>query len=58
MKFALESEQWKNGVFTYAVQEGLKTNNADKNNDNEIRGLIKKHLVFLRITSWLKMNYV
>jgi len=37
MEFALESEQWKNGVFTYAVLEGLKTNNADKNNDNEIR---------------------
>ena len=37
MEFALESEQWKNGVFTYSVLEGLKTNNADKNNDNEIR---------------------
>ncbi|MBC8525559.1 MAG: hypothetical protein H8D22_01610 [Candidatus Cloacimonetes bacterium] len=37
MEFALESEQCKNSVFTYSVLEGLKSNNADKNSDNEIR---------------------
>jgi WD40 repeat protein/uncharacterized caspase-like protein len=32
-EFALESDQWKNGVFTYSVIEGLTTGVADKNKD-------------------------
>lgn len=35
-EFAFESSQWKNGVFTYAILEGLKTANADTNKDSGI----------------------
>lgn len=37
VEFALESEKWENGVFTYAVLEGLKTKNADKDKSGDIR---------------------
>ncbi|NNK82195.1 MAG: caspase family protein, partial [Flavobacteriaceae bacterium] len=33
LEFAYEGETWNNGVFTYALLEGLKTGNADLNND-------------------------
>jgi len=36
-EFSYESSEWNNGVFTYALLEGLKTNNADKNKDNIIK---------------------
>ena len=36
-EYAFESPQWNNGVFTYALIRGLKTNAADKNNDGQIR---------------------
>ena len=36
LEFAYEGEEWNNGVFTYALLEGLKTGNADKNNDSLI----------------------
>jgi WD40 repeat protein/uncharacterized caspase-like protein len=36
-EFALESPRWKNGVFTYAVLEGLSDRKADLNGDGEIR---------------------
>lgn len=32
-EFSYESSEWKNGVFTYALLEGLKTSAADKNKD-------------------------
>ena len=35
-EFAMESEEWKNGLFTYCLLYGLKSNKADLNNDNEI----------------------
>ena len=35
-EFAYEGEQWENGVFTYALLEGLKSGNCDVNKDNEI----------------------
>lgn len=35
-EYAFESAQWKNGVFTYAVLEGLKTYAADRNDDRKI----------------------
>ncbi|MBI5217768.1 MAG: caspase family protein [Bacteroidia bacterium] len=35
-EFAFESKNWKNGVFTYALLEGLKTGHADKNKDKQI----------------------
>jgi hypothetical protein len=36
VEYAYEGEQWKNGVFTYALLEGLKTGNCDLNNDGDI----------------------
>lgn len=36
VEFALESPEWQNGVFTYAILEGLKTMNADGNKDGEV----------------------
>lgn len=34
--YALESDQWKNGVFTYALLSGLNSKRADKNKDGII----------------------
>ena len=36
VEFALESDQWKNGVFTYAVLNGLKNQTADQDEDGTI----------------------
>lgn len=36
-EYALESAQWQNGVFTYAVLDGLKNGKADTNSDGRIR---------------------
>ena len=36
-EFAIESPRWKNGVFTFALLEGLSDGKADKNGDGEIR---------------------
>ena len=36
MQYAYEGEQWKNGVFSYAVMKGTKEGAADKNNDKII----------------------
>ena len=35
-EFALESDKWKNGVFTLSVIDGLKNKKADLNNDNQV----------------------
>ncbi|MFZ6013746.1 MAG: caspase family protein, partial [Bacteroidota bacterium] len=34
--FALESDEWQNGVFTYALLNGLKSKSADANKNGEI----------------------
>ena len=36
VEFALESDLWKNGVFTYAVLNGLKNETADQNKNGTI----------------------
>jgi hypothetical protein len=36
MEFAMESGDWKNGLFTFCLIKGLKTKAADLNNDGEI----------------------
>lgn len=36
-EFALESARWKNGVFTYAILDGLSTAKADTNGDGRIQ---------------------
>ncbi|MGH8187527.1 MAG: caspase family protein, partial [Steroidobacteraceae bacterium] len=35
-EYALEGERWNNGVFTYALLQGLKNAQADSNNDRAI----------------------
>jgi len=35
-EYALESDRWNNGVFTYSVLNGLKNNTADANNDGNV----------------------
>ncbi|OJJ22193.1 hypothetical protein BKI52_09140 [marine bacterium AO1-C] len=35
-EFALESEEWNNGVFTYSLLDGLKNRKADLNQDGKI----------------------
>lgn len=34
--FALESDEWRNGVFTYALISGVKSRSADQNRNGEI----------------------
>lgn len=36
VEFAMESEEWKNGLFTYCLLKGLKQGEADLNQDGEI----------------------
>ena len=36
-EYAYEAEEWSNGVFTFAVLEGLSKKKADENQDGEIR---------------------
>ena len=36
VEFAYEGEQWNNGVFTYALLNGLKSGKCDINNDGEM----------------------
>lgn len=35
-EYSLEGEQWKNGVFTYALLNGLKNHEADANKDRTV----------------------
>ncbi|MFK8038493.1 MAG: caspase family protein, partial [Crocinitomicaceae bacterium] len=36
MEFAMESDEWKNGLFTYCLINGIKSAKADLNKDGEI----------------------
>jgi len=35
-EYAIEGEQWNNGVFTFCLLKGLRENKADLNNDKVI----------------------
>lgn len=35
-ELAIEGDEWNNGLFTYALLNGMKKNNADENNDGNI----------------------
>jgi uncharacterized caspase-like protein len=37
LEFALESGEWKNGAFTYALLEGMRGGRADLDHDGEVR---------------------
>ncbi|UXP33687.1 caspase family protein [Reichenbachiella agarivorans] len=49
VEFAFESPEWQNGVFTYALLEGLKSGNCDKNLDGEVQISELKNYVFDRV---------
>lgn len=49
VEFAFESDEWKNGVFTYAILEGINTGNCDANRDSEIHVSELKDYVFKRV---------
>jgi len=34
--YAMESDEWKNGVFTYSILQGLQSGDADANDNGEI----------------------
>lgn len=48
-EFAFESAEWHNGVFTYALLEGLKTGNADADRNGEIVVSELRDYVFDRV---------
>ncbi|MEZ4936307.1 MAG: caspase family protein [Crocinitomicaceae bacterium] len=37
VEYAMESEEWKNGLFTYVLLMGIKSQKADLNNDGKIQ---------------------
>jgi WD40 repeat protein len=51
-EFALESEDWNNGVFTYAILEGLTSGEADRNHDglvhvSELKNYVTQQVIEL-----------
>lgn len=45
-EYALEGDQWRNGVFTYALLDGLKNGRADANGDQNITiGELQAHVI-------------
>jgi WD40 repeat protein len=45
-EYALESSDWKNGVFTFALLEGLRTRAADRDKDGTIRASeLRDHVI-------------
>ncbi|MFN3387199.1 MAG: caspase domain-containing protein, partial [Candidatus Thermochlorobacter sp.] len=48
-EFAFESAQWKNGVFTYAVLQGIQTMQADLNKDGKLMMRELKEYVYRKV---------
>jgi len=55
-EFSYESSEWKNGVFTYAVLEGLTSGKADLNQDGEISVEELKRYSSLRVSDLTEGN--
>ncbi|MEQ6118188.1 hypothetical protein AAOP42_01585, partial [Reichenbachiella sp. MALMAid0571] len=49
-EFALESDAWKNGVFTYSILEGLEGKKCDKDKDGSVQVSELKDYVFDRVS--------
>jgi len=49
-EYALESDAWKNGVFTYAILEGLKNRKCDTDQDGAVQVSELKDYVFDRVS--------
>lgn len=49
-EFAMESDEWKNGLFTYCMLLGLKTGNADLDGDGKIMLLELQEYVVDRVS--------
>jgi WD40 repeat protein/uncharacterized caspase-like protein len=49
-EFAMESAEWKNGLFTYCLLEGLTSKAADANHDNEIKVSELRDYVYTQVT--------
>ena len=50
-EFAMESDQWKNGLFTYCLLNGLKNRTADLNQDGTIMLLELQEYVVDKVTA-------
>ena len=50
-EFALESEDWNNGVFTYAILNGLSSGKADRNGDGLVYVSELKDYVTLQVVA-------
>lgn len=50
-EFAMESAEWKNGLFTFCFLEGLSTRKADLNRDNEIHVSELRKYVYDRVST-------
>ena len=50
LEYAYESDQWKNGVFTHALLEGLKSKGADLNKDGMITFSELRDYVIQKVT--------
>ena len=53
-EFALESDDWNNGVFTYAVLQGLSTGKADLDGDGNVQVSELKNYVTLQVVELTK----
>jgi WD40 repeat protein/uncharacterized caspase-like protein len=50
-EFAMESPEWKNGLFTYCLLQGLTSKEADFNKDDEIRVSELRTYVYDKVTA-------
>lgn len=51
LELAFESSEWKNGVFTYAILEGIKNKSADLDKNGKIKVSELKDFVFDRVST-------